>query len=308
MPHPDRQPRPRGAPAPAAQGTSIVLPIRTRAVGRPTNMLILLAFAFTLLLAVLVSELAERSVLSTAVLFLLSGFVLGGGMLNVIVLQPGEPVLSTFTEVALFSVLFTEGVHLGIRDLTRAWRLPGRALIVGLPITLGITAVLAHVVVGLPWPESILIGAALSPTDPVFAATLRPPGRPAPAARPAQRRERRERRARPAGGHRDAGADLRERAASVADRRRGAGRLMRFVNPRRSRRSRAAPLRRTRRGSSPDGRPLYLLVHCHLEVGRLCFPMSGTVRPSGSGSNPAACARPCRGDRPPASSLTSRRA
>jgi NhaP-type Na+/H+ or K+/H+ antiporter len=135
-------------------------------------MVILLAFALTLLVAALVSELAERSVLSTAVLFLASGFLLGRDVLNFIPLGPDDPLLSRFTEVALFSVLFTEGMRTGIRDLAAAWRLPGRALIVGLPITLAITACLAHYVAGLPWMESILVGAILSPTDPVFAATL----------------------------------------------------------------------------------------------------------------------------------------
>jgi len=50
--------------------------------------------------------------------------------------------------------------------------LPGRALFLGLPLTLGGTALLAHYVAGLPWLESFLLGAVLSPTDPVFAAAI----------------------------------------------------------------------------------------------------------------------------------------
>ncbi len=53
-----------------------------------------------------------------------------------------------------------------------AWRLPGRALLFGLPLTLLGTALLARWIVGLPWAESFLIGAILSPTDPVFAAAI----------------------------------------------------------------------------------------------------------------------------------------
>ena len=41
-----------------------------------------------------------------------------------------------------------------------------------MPLILGITAVLAHFLVGLDWPSSLLIGAILVPTDPVFAAAL----------------------------------------------------------------------------------------------------------------------------------------
>ena len=131
-----------------------------------------LAFAVTLLLAVLISELADRSVLSTSVLFLLAGVLVGEGVLGVVPLHPENPVVATFAELALFSVLFTDGMRVGFRDVVSAWHLPGRALLLGLPLTLLGTAVLAHWVVGLPWPEALLLGAVLSPTDPVFAAAI----------------------------------------------------------------------------------------------------------------------------------------
>ena len=131
-----------------------------------------LIFAITLLLATLVSERAERSVLSTAVLFLLAGFVVSDGVLNFVVLTPDNPVVVVLAELALFSVLFTDGMRVGIKDLTSAWKLPGRALFFGLPLTLLGTAALAHWIVELPWLESLLLGAVLSPTDPVFAAAI----------------------------------------------------------------------------------------------------------------------------------------
>jgi NhaP-type Na+/H+ or K+/H+ antiporter len=131
-----------------------------------------LAFAVTLLVAVLVSGLAHRSVLSTAVLFLGAGFLIGEGGLGLVSVQPGDPLVRILAELALFSVLFTDGMRVGIRDLRAAWRLPGQALLLGMPLTLGLTALLAHIVAGLPWAESFLLGAALSPTDPVFAAAI----------------------------------------------------------------------------------------------------------------------------------------
>ncbi|HEY5149992.1 MAG TPA: cation:proton antiporter [Mycobacterium sp.] len=69
-------------------------------------------------------------------------------------------------------MLFTDGMRVGWAELRSAWRLPGRALLMGLPLTLVITAAFAHWVAGLPWIESFLIGAVLAPTDPVFAAAL----------------------------------------------------------------------------------------------------------------------------------------
>ncbi|SCG60353.1 sodium/proton antiporter, CPA1 family [Micromonospora echinaurantiaca] len=143
--------------------------------------MLLFAFAAVLLLAVLLSSLAHRSILSTAVLFLVAGFVLGPETTGVLDITADAPIVSTLAELALFTVLFTDGMRVGWADLRSAWRLPGRALGWGLPLTLLITALLAHYVAGLDWPEALLIGAILAPTDPVFAAALvgneRVPGR-----------------------------------------------------------------------------------------------------------------------------------
>ncbi|MCM4083839.1 cation:proton antiporter [Paractinoplanes hotanensis] len=134
--------------------------------------MLLLTFAVVLLLGVLVSALAKRTILSTAVLFLAAGFLLGPGVTDVLEIDAGSPIVSTLAELALFAVLFTDGMRVGWADLRSAWRLPGRALGWGLPLTLLVTAVLAHFVAGLGWAESLLIGAILAPTDPVFASAL----------------------------------------------------------------------------------------------------------------------------------------
>lgn len=133
---------------------------------------LVLAFSCVLLVAVLVSALANRTVLSTAVLFLLAGFLLGDGVVGVVHVRSGDSSVSGLAQLALFSVLFTDGMRIGLPELRTSWRLPGRALLLGLPITLFVTAALAHVLVDLPWTESLLLGAVLSPTDPVFAAAI----------------------------------------------------------------------------------------------------------------------------------------
>lgn len=135
-------------------------------------MTLLLAFSVVLLVGVLVSGLAHRSVLSTAVLFLVAGFVLGDGVLGVVRLRPGDELVTVLAELALFSVLFTDGQRVGLRDLATAWRLPGRALLLGMPLTFLVTAGLAVAVARLPWPEALLVAAVLAPTDPVFAAAI----------------------------------------------------------------------------------------------------------------------------------------
>ncbi len=135
-------------------------------------MVVVLAFGIVLLVAVLVSELAHRSILSTAVLFLAAGFVLGPGIAGMIHLEPDHPVVHAFAELALVTVLFTDGMSTNLHELTAAWHLPGRALLFGMPLTLLFTAVAAHFAVGIPWPEALLTGAVLSPTDPVFASAI----------------------------------------------------------------------------------------------------------------------------------------
>lgn len=135
-------------------------------------MLALLVFGLTLLLAVLLSELANRTVVSLAVLFLIAGFAAGSGGVGLLHLVPENPVVASLADFALVAVLISDGMKLGWRDIRSAWRLPGRALLLGLPLTLAVTAALAHYVAGVPWPTACLIGAVLSPTDPVFAAAI----------------------------------------------------------------------------------------------------------------------------------------
>lgn len=133
---------------------------------------LLLSFALVLLAAILISGFAHRTVLSTTVLFLVAGFVLGSGMLDVVVLSPTDPTVTTVSSLALFVVLFTDGQEIGLRDLRAAWRLPGRALLLGMPITFIISAVLGVWLLGLSWPEAFLVAAVLAPTDPVFASAI----------------------------------------------------------------------------------------------------------------------------------------
>ena len=135
-------------------------------------MITLLAFAITLLVAGLLSGRAKRTALSTNVLFLVAGFLLGNGGLRLIALRPDYPLLRTVAELALFSVLFSDGMRSPLREFRPIWHLPGRALLLGLPLILTGTALVAHVVAGLSWLDALLMGAVLSPTDPVFAEAI----------------------------------------------------------------------------------------------------------------------------------------
>jgi NhaP-type Na+/H+ or K+/H+ antiporter len=132
----------------------------------------LLVYSLILVVAVLISSLAQRTVISTAVLFFLGGFVAGDGVLGVVAMHPGDEAVGRVVTIALFTVLFTDGMQAGLPAVESAWRLPGRALLLGLPLTLLAIAGLGHWIVGLPWLHALLVGAALSATDPILAAAI----------------------------------------------------------------------------------------------------------------------------------------
>jgi NhaP-type Na+/H+ or K+/H+ antiporter len=133
---------------------------------------LVVAFGVVLLISVSLSGVAARTVLSTALLFLLAGALIGQGGLGLVAIKPTDPVVRTLADLALFTVLFTDGQRANLPALRAGWRESGRALGLGMPLTLVGIAVPAHFLAGLDWPTALLLGAILSPTDPVFAAAI----------------------------------------------------------------------------------------------------------------------------------------
>lgn len=133
---------------------------------------LVLAFGAVLLISVSLSGVAARTVLSTSLLFLLGGALLGNGGFGVVDISPKDSVVGILADVALFTVLLTDGQRANLPALKEGWRLSGRALGLGMPLTMALIAVPAHFLLGLDWTTAFLIGAILSPTDPVFAAAI----------------------------------------------------------------------------------------------------------------------------------------
>jgi NhaP-type Na+/H+ or K+/H+ antiporter len=133
---------------------------------------LILAFGVVLLIAVSVSGLAARTVLSTSLLFLVAGALLGPGGLGVTSVKPGDHIAKELPTIALFIVVFAGGQRASWQALTENWPLPGRALGLGMPLTMVGIAVPTHLITELHWSTSFLFGAILAPTDPVFAAAL----------------------------------------------------------------------------------------------------------------------------------------
>ncbi|MEA2472538.1 MAG: sodium/hydrogen antiporter, partial [Thermoleophilaceae bacterium] len=121
-----------------------------------------------LVLGALVSGLARRSFLAVAPIFVLAGFALGDGGLEWLHFEAASQFTTILATVALIVILFRDGLEVEAELVQRAWHLPARKLAVGMPITCGIVAVATQLLTDLSWTESFLVGALLTPTDPVL--------------------------------------------------------------------------------------------------------------------------------------------
>jgi len=125
-----------------------------------------------LMAGALLSGLARRSFLSLTALFVLTGFALGEGGLDVLEFEPGGAFVQALAIVALVVILFRDGLEVEAEMLQSQWRLPLRKLVLAMPITAVIVALAAHALTDLGWGECFLLGALLSPTDPVLSSSV----------------------------------------------------------------------------------------------------------------------------------------
>jgi NhaP-type Na+/H+ or K+/H+ antiporter len=132
----------------------------------------LAAFGVMLMLGALFSGIAGRTFLSLAAAFVLAGFVLGDGATELIDLDPTSGFVQGLAIVALILILFRDGLEVEEEMLHDAWHLPLRKLVLAMPLTAGLVALFAHALTDLGWTESFLLGALLSPTDPVLSAAI----------------------------------------------------------------------------------------------------------------------------------------
>jgi sodium/hydrogen antiporter len=134
--------------------------------------IVLLVLGALLMGGALVAGIVRRSFLSLAALFVLTGFALGQGGLEVLDFDARSGFVHDLAVIALIVILFRDGLEVESEMLQTAWRLPLRKLALGMPITGALIALAAHWIVGLDWLESCLVGALLSPTDPVLSSSV----------------------------------------------------------------------------------------------------------------------------------------
>jgi NhaP-type Na+/H+ or K+/H+ antiporter len=125
-----------------------------------------------LVLGSLLAGLASRSLLSLAAIFVVAGFVLGDGGLEVLEFDADSGFVHALTIVALVLILFRDGLEVEEELLQEEWHLPLRKLVFAMPLTAGLVAVATRALTDLDWTESFLLGALLSPTDPVLSSAV----------------------------------------------------------------------------------------------------------------------------------------
>ena len=127
----------------------------------PTTLVAIAAcvFAFGL-----VSHRLENTPLTAPMLFVTIGLLAGPFGLGLIHLEGATADI--IIEVTLVLVLFSDASRIRFRELRRGYRLPARLLLVGLPLTIGLGAVIGWLIFpSLSWAELALLAAVLAPTD-----------------------------------------------------------------------------------------------------------------------------------------------
>jgi sodium/hydrogen antiporter len=125
-----------------------------------------------LLLAMgLIPSTLKRLPITSAIIYLAVGIVVGPMVLNLFHFNPlKEPaLLKTLTEAAVLISLFSAGVKMPVPVSLARWRAPLLLATVSMAVTVGLIAALAYYALGLQLGAAVLLGAIVAPTDPVLA-------------------------------------------------------------------------------------------------------------------------------------------
>jgi NhaP-type Na+/H+ or K+/H+ antiporter len=119
-----------------------------------------------LLLYSLISGRLQGTVITAPLVFIIFGFAIGAGGLNVADVDPGHSVIHFIAEFTLILVLFADAARIDISSVRRDHNLPSRMLIIGLPLAIVAgTLVASQLFPAFSLWEAALLAALLAPTD-----------------------------------------------------------------------------------------------------------------------------------------------
>lgn len=129
--------------------------------------------ALALLVYSTVAGRIERSWASAPIVFVALGLLLGPLGLNTVTFPASGRLLQGLAELTLAMVLFADAAGADLGELRRNWRIPGRLLLIGLPLTIALGAAVALLVYpSLMLLEVALLAAILAPTDAALGAPV----------------------------------------------------------------------------------------------------------------------------------------
>lgn len=119
----------------------------------------------------LVGSLIRTLPLSTAMVYLALGAILGTGGLGLIKVDDVDDarIVERLTEFTVVVSLFASGLKLRAPFTDRRWRPALKLATLTMVVSIALVALLGHFLLALPLGAAILLGAILAPTDPVLA-------------------------------------------------------------------------------------------------------------------------------------------
>ncbi|MGN6664245.1 MAG: cation:proton antiporter [Solirubrobacterales bacterium] len=131
----------------------------------------LLVFGGLLAVVAALSGVMKGTVLSASVLSVALGF--GLAVAGVVQVEVGDQAIVELVELALVLTLFSDGMFVERELLRRHWGPVARALVLAMPITMGLLGLAAKALFpDLTWAQAFLLAAVLSPTDPVVTSAV----------------------------------------------------------------------------------------------------------------------------------------
>jgi NhaP-type Na+/H+ or K+/H+ antiporter len=131
--------------------------------------------ALTLAMVVwtLIAGRMERWNISAPMWFVAVGWLVTNGPGHLVSLSLHSEAIKLIAEFALAVVLFGDAARVKLRDLGHDAGLPSRLLLGGLPLTIALGTVAAHLLLpSLSWWVCAVIGAAVAPTDAALGAAI----------------------------------------------------------------------------------------------------------------------------------------
>lgn len=133
-----------------------------------------LIFGALLVVIALTASVVKRWPLTTTMLYLLTGVVLGPLGFGVAFIHPLDQaqLLERAAELVVIVSLFTAGLKLRAPFQDGKWTVPVRLAFVSMALTVGLITLVGMHGLGLPLGAALLLGAVLAPTDPVLASDV----------------------------------------------------------------------------------------------------------------------------------------